>query len=133
MTFLIAAWMYIIRRPFMILAALLAIVSIVLYIWTVHLRDEVDAAQANMRAAQAQAAVRDTLLKEQNAAIAQLKAQAAAAERSVETAQANAQSVKHTFTRVITRIKVEKVPVQCPAAVQWGTQQAQSLIKEYEK
>ena len=70
-------------------------------------------------------------IKDQNAAIAEMKAQAdAQAERLAVAAQDAAQARRDAEVRV-RRVLSEAVPEECSAAVQWGAEKAVDLSEQW--
>ena len=70
-------------------------------------------------------------IKDQNAAIAEMKAQAdAQAERLAVAAQDAAEARRDAEVRV-RRIMAEEVPQECAAAVQWGAEKAVDLSEQW--
>ncbi|MAT70395.1 MAG: hypothetical protein CMJ58_12820 [Planctomycetaceae bacterium] len=70
-------------------------------------------------------------IKDQNAAIAEMKAQAdAQAERLAVAAQDAAEARRDAEVRV-RRIMAEEVPQECAAAVRWGAEQGAKLAERW--
>ena len=112
------------------------VLTILAVIGVQHLRLGIAQSRAETAEAALASCKRDRMtlvesIKDQNAAIAEMKAKAdAQAERLAVAAQDAAQARRDAEVRV-RRIMAEEVPQECSAAVQWGAEQGAKLAERW--
>ena len=112
------------------------VLTIISVIGVQHLRLGIAQSRAETAEAALASCKRDRMtlvenIKDQNAAIDEMKAKAdAQAERLAVAAQDAAQARRDAEVRV-RRIMAEEVPQECSAAVQWGAEKAVDLSEQW--
>jgi septal ring factor EnvC (AmiA/AmiB activator) len=101
-------------------------VVLVLHAWQQRAA-QLTAARADLATCTAQYAALQDQVTQQNAAIADYRAKAAAQQQAADAAQAQARSQIEQSQRRLQRILTAPVPAECPAAVAWTREQAAAI------